>query len=189
MSAGARAEPLADSELLGLARSVLEAEGYEVELVEAELPMLLAENRYFILAVVATATIEGLIEVEGSASEDLVQRVSSGEAGPKLWDAYLVLMTQERSPDRSRVTRDLYEINYDTSRLRRLAHTGVPKTLSGVRNALTPFASPPVLERPMLNIDPFFALSKSLERRGVDENMANRAIEAFRQGGDLSDAI
>ena len=182
-------EPIPDRELLGLARSVLEGEAFEIELIEGTVPLLLAENSYFIVGVVATATIRDLIDVEGPASHDLAQRVSVGDAGPKLWDAYLVLLTQERSPDAGRVTRDLYQINYDTSRLRRLAHTGVPGTLTGVRTALTPFVRPITLDSPVVNVDPFESMVQSLVRRGVDKDVASKAVEAFRHGGDVGDAI
>lgn len=190
MSTGGVAnEPVPDRELLGLARSVLEGEAFEVEMVEGTVPLLLAENRYFVVAVVATATITDLINVESPASDELAQRVSRGDAGPKLWDAYLVLLTQERSPDAARFTRELYQINYDTSRLRRLAHTGVPKTLTGVRTALTPFVRPISLEGPVVAIDPFDSVAMSLVRRGVDQDFAAKAIEAFRYGGDVGDVI
>ena len=192
MRTDSEAELIPDRELMGLARSVLESESFNVEIVEiAEggIPFLLAENSYFIVGVVATATIRDLIGVEGPAAHDLAERVSAGDAGPKLWDAYLVLLTQELSPDAASVTRDLYQINYDTSRLRRLAHTGVPCTLTGVRTALNPFVRPITLDAPVVSTDPFESMTASLVRRGVDEDLASKAVQVFCQGGDVSDAI
>ncbi len=189
MSSDPDGELIPDRELMGLARSVLEGEAFTVEMIEEPIPLLLAENSYFIVGVVATATIKDLIGVEGPAAHELAQRVAVGDAGPKLWDAYLVLLTQERSPDAGWVTRDLYQINYDTSRLRRLAHTGVPCTLTGVRTALNPFVRPITLDSPVVNIDPFVPMVASLVRRGVDKGVASKAVQAFRQGGDVSDAI
>lgn len=58
----------------------------------------------------------------------LAQRIESAALGPKKWDTYLVLLTQEKSAEDDDVTRDLYAINFDRSRLRRIAHTGVDPT-------------------------------------------------------------
>lgn len=181
--------PIPDRDLLGLARTVLVSEGFEVEMFEGEVPLLLAENKYFVVGVAATATIRDLIQAEGLAAQGLTERMSKADAGPKLWDAYLVLLTQERSPDAGSVTRELYQINYDTSRLRRLAHTGVPGTVAGVRTALTPFVRPITLDSPIVQIDPFDSMIASLTLQGVDRELAARAVDAFRQGGNVGDAF
>ena len=77
-----------------------------------------------------------------------MQRLTASDAGPKRWDAYLILLTQERSPETSDTTRELFNINYDTTGLRRLAHTGVDATLTAVRQALIPFVAPIELDDP-----------------------------------------
>jgi len=53
-----------DRELLSLATSVLEGELFRVESLDSNPTVLLAENQYFFVAVVATSTIEQLLIAE-----------------------------------------------------------------------------------------------------------------------------
>jgi hypothetical protein len=179
-----------DIELLALARTVLDDEGYAVEDVTADgVRLVLAENRYFVLAVVATATIAQVVIAEGWAEEFLVGRLRSADIGPKLWDAYLVLLTQERLPERGDTTRDLFEINYDTRGVRRMARSGLFPRLADVRSALTPFVAPIELDDPTIATSPFESFIESLVARGVDREVAVRVVTASRQGADIADAL
>lgn len=178
-----------DRELLSLARAVLEGASYSVEHIESPISILLAENRYFFVGVVATSTIGQLLLAEDSAEAFLAERLSKSDPGPKLWDAYLILLTQERSPEDDVVTRQLFSINYDTVGMRRIAHSGVEPTLASVRNALTPFVPPIQLDDPTVTANPFLALVESLAERGIEREVAIRAIEAFRQGVNLGDVL
>ena len=109
--------------------------------------------------------------------------------GPKLWDAYVVLLTQERPSDQRDGLRPLFKINYDTRGFRRMARAGVEPTIRGVRNALTPFVEPVRLEDTGLATPPLVALVAALITHGVNESVAGRAIEIYKQGGRLGDAL
>jgi hypothetical protein len=178
-----------DRELLALARSVLADEGYAIEEVAGDIWLLLAENPYFLVAVTATPTIAQLLAAEPLAEAAILDRLATTDAGPKRWDAYLILLTQERSPETRQTTRDLFEINYDTSNLRRIAHAGVDPTLVAVRDALTPFVAPIELDDPSIVRDPFDAIVAALAAHGVDRDVANRAVAGFKQGVPLGDVL
>lgn len=181
--------PRSDDELLLIARTVLQEQGFHVETVTEGIDLVLAENRYFVVAVAATSTIRELILAEPVAFGALAQRTESATLGPKKWDTYLVLLTQERSPEEEAVTRELYAINYDTSRLRRIAHTGVDPTPDAVRHALAPFIEPAVSATAAVEADPFVSLLRTLVSRGVDPELAQRAVTAFEQGAMLDDVL
>ncbi len=183
------AEVSADRELLALARSVLVDEGYAVEDLPGEPGLLLAENAYFFIGVSATPTISQLVVAQPLAELAIWDRLSQSNAGPKRWDAYLILLTQERSPETRQTTRDLFEINYDTRNLRRIARAGVEATLVAVREALTPFVAPIALDDPSIASDPFDALTEALAARGVERALATRATAAFKQGVPLGDVL
>lgn len=180
----------ADAELLALARAVLIDEGYVVEDVSKDgVHLLLAENRYFVLGVVTAATIAQIVVAEGWAEEFLSDRLRSADIGPKVWDAYLILLTQERLLEGGEATRKLFEINYDTRGIRRIAHSDVHPRLADVRDALTPFVAPIELDDPAILASPFESFIDSLVARGIDREVAVRAVTASRQGGEIVDAL
>jgi hypothetical protein len=179
-----------DDELLALARSVLSDEGYAVEDVRTgDVVFLLAENAYFLVGVSATPTIAQLLLAEGLVEAALSDRLSSSDAGPKIWDTYLVLLTQERSPETPFVTKGLYEINYDTARLRRIAHAGVDASRLAVSSALSPFIAPLELENPVVTENPFESMVRVLTTHGVEQQVARRAVDAFEQGVPLANVL
>lgn len=178
-----------DDELLRIAAAVLSEQRFHVETVSEGIALVLAENSYFVVAVAAMNTIRELILAEPVAFETLANRVESATLGPKKWDTYLVLLTQERSAEDDDVTRDLYAINYDTSRLRRIAHTGVDPTPEAVRHALAPFVEPATSTTSAMQADALESLLRALISRGVDEELAQRAITAFEQGATLDDVL
>lgn len=178
-----------DDELLRLAKTVLSEQAFEVQVVADEIELILAENHYFVVAVAATNTIGDLILAEPMALQAIARLIETASLGPKTWDTYLVLLTQERSADDDAVTRDLYSINYDTSRLRRIAHTGVDPTIEAVTHALAPFVEPSMTIPAEDPDDGFSALLQSLVERGVDQELARRAITAFGQGASLDDVL
>lgn len=177
-----------DAELLRVAGTVLADQGFRVQNVSGSIDLLLAENSYFVVAVAAMNTIGDLIQAEPIAFEALAQLIESAALGPKKWDTYLVLLTQEKSAEEDTVTRDLYAINYDTSRLRRIAHTGVDPTPEAVRHALAPFVEPSS-NTSAAQADAFDSLLRALISRGVDRELAQRAIAAFEQGAMLDDVL
>ena len=178
-----------DRELLALARRVLSGERYAVEESQDGVGILLAENRYFVIGVVATATLRELTIAESFAEAVLSERMNAADTGPKRWDAYLVLLTQEKTSDDSETARLLFRINYDTSRVRRIAHSGVSPTLASVRNALTPFVAPVAVDDELIAGDAFASILKALTARDIQRNLAERAVGGFRQGADLDDIL
>jgi len=179
-----------DPELLALARAVLSGEQYRVEEVSDHgIPMLLAENYYFIVGVAAAPTIAQLVLAEGVAEDVLARRLGEADVGPKVWDAYLILLTQEGLSEGGEATRNLFRINYDTQAIRRIAHSGVGPTLAEVRHALTPFVVPIELDDPTIAGDAFKSFTDALIQRGISRELATRAVAAFRQGGRIDDLI
>ena len=172
-----------DRELLVLARSVLADEGYSVEDVDGELPLLLAENNYFVVGVATAPTIYQLLAAEGIAEAMLVDRLTSSDPGPKRWDAYLMLLTQEQSSESAEVSRDLFSINYDTVGLRRIVQTGVAPRLASVRTALAPFVEPIQLDDPSIASDPFESLVEALAARGCGEGSRQQGCYCVPKGG------
>lgn len=177
-----------DAELLRVTGTVLADQGFHVQNVSGSIDLVLAENNYFVVAVAAMNTIGDLIQAEPIAFEALAQLIESAALGPKKWDTYLVLLTQEKSAEDDNVTRDLYAINYDTSRLRRIAHTGVDPTPDAVRHALAPFVEPSS-NTSAAQADAFDSLLRALISRGIDGELAQRAIAAFEQGAMLDDVL
>lgn len=187
-----KTEPIharSDEDLLNIAKTVLSEQGFHIESVSGNVDLILAENSYFVVAVAAMNTTRDLILAEAVAFNALAERIESVSLGPKKWDTYLVLLTQEKSAEDDEVTRDLYSINYDTSRLRRIAHTGVDATPEAVSHALAPFVEPAASAASAAQDDALDSLLRVLITRGVDRELARRAITAFEQGASLDDVL
>ncbi len=179
-----------DEHLFALARTVLSDAGFtQKEVALHNAAVLLAENAYCIVALATTPTVDDLIAAEPQVEALLHSNVEREGIGPKLWDAYVVLLTQERPSDQRDGLRPLFKINYDTRGFRRMARAGVEPTIRGVRNALTPFVEPVRLEDTGLATPPLVALVAALITHGVNESVAGRAIEIYKQGGRLGDAL
>jgi hypothetical protein len=178
-----------DPDLLQLASEVLLEAGFALEEIEAEARLVLAENQYFLVAIAATPTIEQLLIAESLTESILARRLSESDVGAKVWDVYVVLLTQERSLESESSARALYQINYDTSRVRRLARDGVPPTIAGVRAALAPFVAPRGISEPSVTADPLALLRVELQSSGVSVDLSSRAVAAFEQGASLADIL
>ncbi|MFE4541581.1 hypothetical protein [Arthrobacter sp. NPDC056727] len=178
-----------DNELLGFTKTVLSEQGFQVETIGENIELVVAENSYFVVAVAAMNTIRNLILAEPAVFEALSKRIESVALGPKKWDTYLVLLTQEKSAEDDAVTRDLYAINHDTSRVRRIAHTGVDPTPEALRHALAPFLEPVTPTATVVHTDALESLLQTLISNGVDEELARRAVTAFEQGASLDDVL
>ncbi|WAH96189.1 hypothetical protein [Arthrobacter sp. MMS18-M83] len=87
------------------------------------------------------------------------------------------------------MTRDLYAINHDTSRVRRIVHTGVDPTPEAVRHALATFIEPMSPATPVALTDALESLLHTLITQGVSEDLAQRAVTAFEQGASLDDVL
>lgn len=179
-----------DSDLLELASKMLTDEDFVVAHVGDDASeFLLAENRFFIIALATPATLRDLLAAEPAVESYLRGRLELADVGPKVWDAYLVLLTQERALDEGAGLHPLFNINYDTRGLRRMAQAGVSATAAGVRDALAPFMRPLMIASAGLSEDPLQAFESALVEEGVPPQTALRSVEIFKQGGRLDDAV
>lgn len=180
----------ADPDLMAIAREVLSSEGFVHESIgESGADILLAENRYFIIGLAATPTIEELLAAEPVVEQSVGALIESANVGPKLWDTYVVLLTQERPSEEGSASGSLFGINYDTRGFRRIARAGVEPTVRGVRSALTPFLQPVRLQDADLAADPFDSLVDALVEQGLDADLALRSVQVFRHGGRIDAAL
>jgi hypothetical protein len=180
-----------DVELLALAREVLAGEGYSVDSVRTSsgLDLVLAENPLFIVAVAAVPTVDQLRLAESFAADALSQRFADVDLGPKRWDAYLVLLSQESRPEQREDARVVFELTYDTHAVRRIVRLGVIPTMSEVRRSLQPFVRPIELSDPSIAKDPLEMMIESLVEHGVSREIASRSVHAFKQGASVGDVV
>jgi hypothetical protein len=179
-----------DLSLLRLVEEAVTSEGYEVivQTDDVGMTMILAENDYFMVAATAVGTVKDLASAEPYLVDRLSVAVSSEGAGPKRWDAYAVLLTQQTGGNDDDLSR-LFELAYDTSGVRRIVQAGVHPDLESVRRAIVPFVRPPDLLSRDLAADPLEQLEQELERLGSDPLTARRALDVYRAGGGLSDVF
>ena len=178
-----------DKAILSISKTILSEQGFQVESMNDDIELIIAENNNFLVVVAALNTISNLILAEPVAIEAFSKRIASVTLGSKKWDTYLVMLTQEKSAEDDGITRDLYAINHDTSRIRRIAHTGVEPTTESVRNSLSLFIEPVTTASTVLHTDALKELLNTLITDGVDEQLAQRAIAAFEQGASLDDVL
>ena len=179
-----------DEDLFALARTVLSEAGFAQEKVKLQdTAVLLAENEYCIVALAATPTMDDLVAAEPHLEAYLRKGVEDADIGPKLWDVYVVLLTQEKPSEQGSGLLPLFTINYDTRGFRRIARVGIEATTQGVRNALISFVEPVKLENRELTTAPLVALSDELISYGIEESVATRAVEIYQTGGQLDDAL
>ena len=179
-----------DNYLLAMAKELLIDAGFVYEDLDlGEESGILAENKYSIVALATTSTILGLERAESQLATCVRERIQESELGPKSWDIYLVVITQDAPSDQDSDVVPLFQINYDTSGFRRILRAGVKASDSDLRRALVTFVELPNLESTNLSLDPLSSLSSALTTHGIEEDTVSRAIEVFREGGVLSDAI
>ncbi|MDE0268963.1 MAG: hypothetical protein OXI96_08010 [Acidimicrobiaceae bacterium] len=176
-----------DDDLIFLAQDVLSNAGYQVKKIPQNgITVLLAENKYSILGLTATATIRD-IETAESALAGIMQdaiRDSRVELGPKSWEMYLVLLTREKLGEQDAITRTItrtiFEIRYDMRQFRRIVRVGVSATERAVRRALVSFLDFPELGDRTFAMDPLELLSSALAEHGITKEKADRAVGIYR---------
>lgn len=172
-------EVVIDLTLLAEARRLLEQSGFTVvdtELSSARWPWLLAENGLFALGVAAAQTLDDLVTLESYATPILADRIRG--AGPKRWDAYLVLLARE---DReARGTRAVRSLQYDTKVLRRILSLGVHTDEESVRRALRLFLPLPGPSAQAL-ASAFDALVEELVLQGINSGQAREAVRNYQE--------
>jgi hypothetical protein len=182
--------------VLEVARIVLERAGFTIERLDLtfgaeestleERSLLLAQDRFFILAVGSGATVADLGTLEPAAVLELTQRAAASSLGAKQWDLYLVLLAEQPAPDDGRASTELASLNYNTRSIRRLAHAGVGATTEAVERALRPFLPLPETSEAAVLEDALTLLEHALVAEGVEPQLAGRAVAAFRETGSLS---
>ena len=175
------------SPLLRDAEAILTRAGFLTRheyIAEITTPWLLAENEFFVVAVVAATTLSDAERVEAFAAAELLNRVSTVDVGGKRWDAYLVILCEELVSD-PEATHRLVTLQYDLRGVRRLVATGV--TDSGrVADALRPFlALPPPMPGGLA--DAFAALVDQLTLNGIEQAKAKLYVTAYAESGGLDD--
>jgi hypothetical protein len=177
-----------DSNYLEIAKTVLARDQFATVLESTAdgRPVLLAENAYFVLAVVSATNFKDLANREAYAADLLTKRVATSSAAGKRWDAYIVLMATEAEGDASTFS-ELVKMNYNTSNLRRIARVGVDASDAGVRGVLRPFLPLATPASDAASADPLGALEAQLPQFGVDKLFAARVIAAYRETGGVGD--
>jgi hypothetical protein len=176
-----------DYPLLADAESVLAGASFAMRrewLADEDTPWLLAENEFFLIAAVATDTLEDAYRAEAFGAAELLNRISATRVGAKRWDAYLVILAKELVDDPAS-TRQLAEMQYDTRGVRRLVATGIVD-LATVTQALRPFLPLPEPVAGGLS-DALADLRDQLSLNGIAESNAERYVAAFSETGDLDD--
>jgi hypothetical protein len=141
--------------------------------------VLLAEDPYFVLAAVATPSVARLRLVEPFLSSYLASRMAERPVGDKVWDGYVVLLTEERFSDLE-ATSSVFDLLYDTSYVRRMVSLGVRPTKSSLRDALRPFLALQRVEVREVLGDVLHDLADALATEGVERSVASQAVENFR---------
>ena len=188
-SATSRAEfqPAPLAALLAPAALVLRRHGFRTRLMASHdtHPILLAENSLFLVGVVEFSGAYDLPSIEAATSTQLADQVAA--AGPKHWDAYLVLLSAAAATDRG-WSEDVTDILYNTRYLRRIVRWGVIPTESSLSSALRSFLPlpPPSAAGP---IDPIQRLIDELPTHGVEAEKAETALAQWRVSGGRSSDV
>jgi len=187
---------VSNTPLLEVARIVLDRAGFVTERLDLSIgdetslldqpTLLVAQDRFFILAVGSAPTVADLASLEPVAVQELTERAAASSLGAKQWDLYLVLLVEQPAADDGRAATELASLNYNTRGIRRLAHAGVAATLEAVERALRPFLPLPEISEAAVLEDALTLLEQALTAEGVDEQLAGRAVAAFRETGSLS---
>jgi hypothetical protein len=180
--------PLPESHLLGSADAILRDAGFITRrtiLAGSSAPCLFAEDAFFVIAVVAARRLSDATRLESFAAADLLERLAASPFGGKRWDAYVVVLSEETLPADSEHARNLVDLQYNTRGVRRLIAMGVSDVAS-LSSALRPFLPLPDPAPGGLS-DALEDLTEQLVVNGIDRDLAERYIAAFRDTGTLDD--
>jgi hypothetical protein len=173
--------------LLDEADAVMREVGFSTQFgvfSSADTPWLLAEDEFFLVAVIASGTLEAAQRAESFAAAELLDRLDARNVGAKRWDAYMVLLLEESVDDAER-TREVAELQYNTRGVRRLVAAGVTDRES-LAVALRPFLPLPRPEPGGLS-DALADMADQLTLNGVDPEKSPRYVAVFAQTGSLDD--
>jgi len=177
-----------DPQLLADAEAVLRGAGFAIArraFGPTDVPWLLAEDRFFLLAVAAGRTLNDVRALETVLAAEFGALLAAPELGAKRWDAHLVLLAAHEAPSGS--SADAMAIQYDLRALRRIVAHGIAASPGRLGVALAPFLPLPPAAASTGDL-PLRELQEALVVNGIPEDQAAAAIAAFEQSGDL-DAI
>lgn len=176
-------------ERLGIAADVLAEAGFNIERVESPQGReeIVADDSYFVVAVVDVLSLPEIGEAEAGLTDDLLRIASERDLGPRRWDLYSVILCESdvRPGDSVGI---LFELTYDTKYVRRIIRVGVKPTIASIREALRMFMPirPMPMDAPLA--DPLADLEKALNEEGLAEDEAAHVIAAFRSHGGVENA-
>lgn len=178
-----------DPALLALAQRVLKRHGFRIwEGLLRDLgdtPWVLAESDDFVLAVVAGRSLSDLELLESHAAPELGEMLTSGDLGPKRWDAYLVLMASGDSGARGK--REVVDLQYNTRALRRIVALGVSADEDAVLGVLSTFM--PLPDPPAGGLTSAFdELIDQLVINGIERERAEASVQEYRREAPTNDA-
>lgn len=165
--------------LLGPAALLLRSYGYQTDSagIGGGATLLLAENDYFALGVAEFEAPAHLSAVEEACASALAKRIST-EAGPKRWDAYLILLSTTVQDDET-MPEAVANIVYNTRFFRRLVRWSVAPESNSLERALRPFL-PFTAAQAGLSTGPVDRLKESMASYGVSRDEADHAIALWR---------
>lgn len=189
--------PAFSSEVLAIAAEVLTRDDFTVRRHELSLDegpdhagnglhgpdsfeeVLLAEDPYFVVAAAAATSLARVRLVEPFLSAYLSERMAERPAGDKIWDGYVLLLTEERFVDLDGTT-SVYDLLYDTSYVRRMVSLGVRPNSQSLSKALRPFLALRRVEVREVLGDVLRDLADALATEGIERTQAAKAVETFR---------
>jgi hypothetical protein len=172
--------------LLEIAQAVLVDDGFEVRtvvLADARESVVVAENEYSFVGLVAADRWRDLSGRLAAIDIGLANWVSARGAASKRWDVYLACFVQDHFANAEEFAQ-AERFEADTTRVRKYVRAGVLPEPDTLRKALAPFLPlrPPTAQA---TVDPLLALEEKLRGRGIDFDTARLAVESFIKTGNV----
>lgn len=188
-------KPLSQTEILAVVSNILSKNGFsEIESIPLKgidrESYRLFEDVYSIVAVVAfpnwQGLLEGWMEAQSALVELISQHISQEEA--KRWEGYLAMLTTSLVPESAQ--KQIEQIRYDTSRIRKLVTTGTQlQEISDVENALLPFLQ--IQEKMEESPDEAVLgrLPDLLHDKDISQDMIQTVVDAFTKQRPLIETL
>lgn len=170
-----------------VAGRVLAQEGFETQYLsvsDLSQQVLIAENHYVTVAILAGSTRAELAPDVDACSILIPNWVAEHGDRAKLWDVYLIAL-MAGDPDDAADFAWAELLENDTRRIRKLVRWGVVPEADALSRALAMFL--PLTSGPAHTLpDPLDALVDSLRSRGVPPDVVDRAMGSFRRTGEIT---
>ena len=170
---------IVDTELLDLARVVLEQGGYVVMQNSIDgTQYLIAEDPDNVIVLGAVIDVGDALVIEPALSRTIVDRLAESSPETKKWDGYVVVLSSTRSD--SETTEALFSLTYNLSQVRRIVRVGVEATKAAVSRSLSPVLPLHQSQNDVVLGDPLESLEQRLIADGLAADQVNQAIASFR---------